>query len=69
MFKFEAPTEAEEAYQLSDEIGRLNDIDSLREFYKEIESGSGPRERKLKLQCKLKIRCLERDMKKDKFIF
>jgi uncharacterized protein (UPF0248 family) len=60
---------AEETYQFSEELGQDNDIQMLKEFYNEIKDSKDPRHRLVKIQCRLKIKSMERLKKKDKFIW
>lgn len=58
-----------EVYEFSEELGQFADIDKLRGFYAEIKNSKDPRHRRTKMQCLLKIKAIERNQKKDKFIW
>ena len=60
---------SENAYEFSEDLGQTEDIQALKEFYKEIKNSTEPRYRKIKIAALLKIKSLEKSRKKDKFIW
>lgn len=66
---FNFTTENINAHEFSEELGQITDIDKLRGFYVEIKDSKDPRHRKIRIQCMLKIKSIERNQKKDKFIW
>jgi hypothetical protein len=60
---------SENAYEFSEELGQTEDIQALKEFYKEIKNSTEPRYRKIKIAALLKIKSLEKSRKRDKFIW
>jgi len=68
-FKIIKNNEIENLYQFSEQAGQTNDIQMLRDFYNEIKYSTDPRNRTLKIQCRLKIKSIEKNMKKDKFVW
>lgn len=68
-FNFTTENDVEQIYEFSEELGQLSDIDKLRGFYTEIKDSKDPRHRRTKMQCLLKIKAIERNRKKEKFIW
>ncbi len=65
MFKIIENNKDDELLQFSQTLAADEDIIKLKEFYKEIQYNNDPRFRTIKLQCKLKIKQLEKNKKKD----
>jgi hypothetical protein len=69
-FFITAPDKVDEYYQFSEELGQINDLDLLSGFYKELAvMPNDSRIRKLKLQCKLKMKHLQKQRRRDRFLF
>lgn len=54
-----------ELLEFSQKLATEEDLKKLKEFYKEIQHDTNPRLRSIKIQCRLKIKQLEKNQARD----